>query len=103
MDFLISEADEENASVQEEEDRDITPTVSDNEFIDDADFDDILAADYAAFENVTRHYNDSINDALSDFDYEQEPNITVMTMMKLNYRLMNLKIIRKKLNLPRNS
>ena len=74
MDFLISEADEENASVQEEEDRDITPTVSDNEFIDDADFDDILAADYAAFENVTRHYNDSINDALSDFDYEQEPN-----------------------------
>ena len=74
MDFLISEADEENASVQEEEDRDITPTVSDNEFIDDADFDDILAADYAAFENVTRHYNDSINDVLSDFDYEQEPN-----------------------------
>ena len=74
MDFLISEADEENASVQEEEDRDITPTVSDNEFIDDADFDDILAADYAAFENVTRHYNDSINDALSDFDYEQELN-----------------------------
>ena len=74
MDFLISEADEENASVQEEQDRDITPTVSDNEFIDDADFDDILAADYGAFENVTRHYNDSINDALSDFDYEQEPN-----------------------------
>ena len=55
MDFLISEADEEDTSVLEEEDRDITPTVSDNEFIDDADIDDISAADYAAFENVTRH------------------------------------------------
>ena len=101
MDFLISEADEEDASVQEEEDRDITPTESDNEFIDDADIDDISAADYAAFENVTRHYNESINDALSDFDYDKNRIITVMTMMKLNYQLMNLKIIRKKLNLSR--
>ena len=73
MDFLISEAVDEDASNQEEE-RDVTPTVSDNEFIDDADINDISAADYYAFENVTRNYNESINDALSDFDYDQEPN-----------------------------
>ena len=74
MDFLIFEAEDED---KQEDDRDInlTPTVSDNEFIDDTEeFDEICAADYYAFDNVTRNYNEAINDALSDFDYEQEPN-----------------------------
>ena len=101
MDFLISEADEENVSIQEEEDRDITPTVSDNEFIDDADVDDILAADYAAFEMLLDIITIPLMMRFLILIMNKNRIITVMTMMKVNYQLMNLKIIRKKLNLSR--
>ena len=44
---------------------------SDREFIDDAEYDEIVE-NYRAFDNVSRDYNDAVNDSLSGFDFPQE-------------------------------
>ena len=44
---------------------------SDREFIDDAEYDESVE-NYRAFENVSRDYNDAVNDSLSGFDFSQE-------------------------------
>ena len=69
-DFILSEAEiEDNVcddmSVVSEE------RESDREFIDDAEYDESLE-NYRAFDNVSRDYNDAINDSLSGFDFSQE-------------------------------
>ena len=69
-DFILSEAEiEDNVcddmSVMSEE------RESDREFIDDAEYDESLE-NYRAFDNVSRDYNDAINDSLSGFDFSQE-------------------------------
>ena len=43
---------------------------SDREFIDDAEYDENLE-NYQAFDNVSRDYDDAINDSLSGFDFSQ--------------------------------
>ena len=45
---------------------------TDRKFIDDANSDESVA-DYYAFENVTRTYDEAMSDALQGFDYDQEP------------------------------
>ena len=63
--FVLSEAEVENrvcddmSIVSEEKE-------SDREFIDHA-------INYEAFDNVSRDYDDAINDSLSGFDFFQEP------------------------------
>ena len=44
---------------------------NDKEFIDDAEYDKSVE-NHRAFDNVSRDYNDAINDSLSDFDFSQE-------------------------------
>ena len=44
---------------------------SDREFIDDAEYDENVE-NYQAFDNVSRDYDDAINDSLSGFDFFQE-------------------------------
>ena len=42
------------------------------DFIDDGNYDESVA-DYYAFENVTRTYEEAMSDAREGFDYDQEP------------------------------
>ena len=73
--FLIREAiDEDDESAGNEREEIEIETVSDNEFIDDTEIDESGVADYYAFTNVTRGYDEAVEDSLSDFDYDQEPN-----------------------------
>ena len=44
---------------------------NDKEFIDDAEYDKSVE-NHRAFDNVSRDYNDAINDSLSGFDFSQE-------------------------------
>ena len=44
---------------------------NDREFIDDAEYDQSVE-NYRAFNNVSRDYNNPINDSLSGFDFSQE-------------------------------
>ena len=69
-DFVLSEAEVEDnvhndMSIVSEERQ------SDTEFIDDAEYDEGVE-NYHAFDNVSRDYNDAINDSLSGFDFSQE-------------------------------
>ena len=74
-DFLVCEAiDEDDESAENEREEIEIETVSDNEFIDDTEFDESGVADYYAFTNATRDGNEAVEDSLSDFDYDQEPN-----------------------------
>ena len=41
---------------------------SNREFIDDAEYDESVE-NYGAFDNVSRDYNDAINDSLSGFNF----------------------------------
>ena len=41
---------------------------SNREFIDDAEYDESVE-NYRAFDNVSRDYNDAINDSLSGFNF----------------------------------
>ena len=41
------------------------------DFIDDAEYDESVE-NYCAFDNVSRDYNDAINDSLSGFDFSQQ-------------------------------
>ena len=70
VEFVVSEAEIENSvcddmSIVSEE------RESDREFIDDAKFDKNVE-NYWAFDNVSRDYDDAINDSLSGFDFFQE-------------------------------
>ena len=69
-DFVLSEAEVEgnvcdDMSVVSEE------RESDREFIGDAEYDETVE-NYHAFDNVSRDYNDAINDSLCGFDFSQE-------------------------------
>ena len=69
-DFVLSEAEVEDnvhndMSIVSEERQ------SDTEFIDDTEYDEGVE-NYHAFDNVSRDYNDAINDSLSGFDFSQE-------------------------------
>ena len=69
-DFVLSEAEVEDnvcddMSVVSEE------RESDREFNDDAEYDESLENN-CVFDNVSRYYNDAINDSLSAFDFSQE-------------------------------
>ena len=74
--FLLCEAIDENGNhvddggnilkIEESE------TVSDNEFIDDTEFDE--SVEEHAFINVTRNYTEAVEDSFSDFGFDQEPN-----------------------------
>ena len=69
-DFVLSEAEVEDnvcddMSVVSKE------RESNREFIDDAEYDKSVE-NYCAFDNVSRDYNDAINDSLSGFDFSQE-------------------------------
>ena len=44
---------------------------NDKQFIDDTEYDKSVE-NHRAFDNVSRDYNDAINDSLSDFDFSQE-------------------------------
>ena len=71
-DFLFSEAIEEDGSLVDESEDDIE-TVSDNDFIDDAEINESVEGHYA-FTNVNRNYADAVYDSFSDFDFDQELN-----------------------------
>ena len=68
--FVLSESEEEdnvcdNMSVVSEE------RESNREFINDAEYDESVE-NYRAFYNISRYYDDTINNSLSDFDFSQE-------------------------------
>ena len=97
-DFLIREAiDEDDESAENKREEIEIETVSDNEFIDDTEFDESGVADYYAFTNVTRDYHEAVEDSLSDFDIMIKSQIITVTIMKLICQLMILKITRKEL------
>ena len=69
VEFVLSEAEVENnvcdmSIVSEERE-------SNREFIDDAEYDKSVENDQA-FDNVSRDYDDAINNSLSGFDFSQE-------------------------------
>ena len=81
-DFLLTEAidddltttiDCEGNIINIENDNEGNMTLSDEEFIDDS-FVEESVTDYYVFTNVSREYNDAIQDSFSDLDYDQEPN-----------------------------
>ena len=68
-DFVLSEAEVEDnicndMSVVSEERKAV-------DFIDDAEYVESVE-NYRAFDNVSRDYNDAINDSLSGFDFSQQ-------------------------------
>ena len=68
--FVLSKAEVENSVCDDmnivSEEREI-----DREFIDDAEYDKNVE-NYWEFDNVSRDYDDTINDSLSGFDFSQE-------------------------------
>ena len=68
-DFLLSEAVEEDPTTNDEEDEGNIVTLSDEEFIDDSNVYEQNPSDYYGFTNVTREYDDAIQDSFEDFDY----------------------------------
>ena len=76
-DFLLSEAvDEDHPETTDADDEGntIALTLSDEEFIDDSSVIEESVTDYYGFTNVSRQYDDAIQDSLLDFDYNQEAN-----------------------------
>ena len=75
-DFLLTEAVDEDAKTIEGEDEGniIDMTLSDEEFSDDSSVVEESVTDYYGFTNVSREYDDAIQDSFSDFDYNQEAN-----------------------------
>ena len=73
-DFLLSEAVEEDPTTNDddEDEGNNNITLSDEEFIDDSNIDEQNASDYYGFTNVMREYDNTIQDSLEDFDYNQE-------------------------------
>ena len=65
--FVLSEAEVEDNVCDDmrvvNEEREIN-----REFIDDAEYDENVE-NYRAFDNVSRDYDDAINDSLSGFDF----------------------------------
>ena len=75
-DFLLTEAVDENVTMAADSDNEgniVSMTLSDEEFIDDSVVEE-SASDYYGFTNVSREYDDAIQDSFSDFDYDQEAN-----------------------------
>ena len=76
-DFLLSEAVDEDAKTTVDSDNDegniFNMTLSDEEFIDDSVVEESVS-DYYGFTNVSREYDDAIQDSFSDLDYNQEAN-----------------------------
>ena len=70
VDFVLSEVEVQDNVC---DDMSVVSKVreSDREFIDDAEYDE-SEENYHAFDNVSRDYNDAINDSLSGFDFSQE-------------------------------
>ena len=68
--FVLSKAEAENSVCDDmnivSEEREI-----DREFIDDAEYDKNVE-NYREFDNVSRDYDDTINDSLPGFDFSQE-------------------------------
>ena len=74
-DFLLTEAvDEDPKTIDEDEGNIINMTLSDEEFIDDSSVIEESVSDYYGFTNVSREYDDAIQDSFSGFDYNQEAN-----------------------------
>ena len=69
---------------------------NDKQFIDDAEYDKSVE-NHRAFDNVSRDYNDAINDSLSGFDFSQEVTIIILIMKLKKRQQMILKIRKKKL------
>ena len=70
---LITTINCEGNIINIENDNEGNMTLSDEEFIDDS-FVEESVTDYYVFTNVSREYNDAIQDSFSDLDYDQEPN-----------------------------
>ena len=71
-DFLLSEAVEEDPTTNDEEDEGNIVTLGDEEFIDDSNVYEQNLSDYYGFTNVTREYDDAIQDSFEDFDYTSQ-------------------------------
>ena len=71
--FIDFEAAEEasNFEMMEECER-VEERESDKEFIDDTNYEESVS-DYYGFTNVSRSYEDAMQDALENFDWDQEP------------------------------
>ena len=97
--FFLSEAEVEDSlcngmSIVSEE------RESDREFINDIEYDENVE-NYRAFNNVSRDYDDAINDSLSGFDFSQEATnycfdneieeVVVDKLKGLKKKLMSLK------------
>ena len=73
-DFLLTEAvDEDDVGGVDEGNIYEHMTLSDEEFIDDSVIEESVT-DHYGFTNVSRDYTEAVEDAFSDFDFEQEPN-----------------------------
>ena len=74
-DFILREAIEEDDYEEEEREGNDFVTVSDEEFIDDeTEFEDQNPSNYYGFTNICKAYEDAMQDSLSDFNFDQEPN-----------------------------
>ena len=91
-DFLLSEAVEEDPMTNDdEEDEGNIITLSDEEFIDDSNIDEQNPSDFYGFTNVTREYDDAIQDSLEDFDYSQEASNYNSEISNLPFRIDEFK------------
>ena len=103
-DFLLSEAVEEDPTTNDdEEDEGNIITLSDEEFIDDSNIDEQDSSDYYGFTNVTREYDDAIEDSLEDFDYSQEASNYNSEISDLPFRIDEFKDFEKRVKKFKNT
>ena len=69
--FIDFEAEDEDC-VSSQREEECVERESDNDFIDDNNYNKSVS-NYYAFENVERPYNNAMNDTLENFDHDQEP------------------------------
>ena len=71
-DFLLTEAIDDDDAIDE---GNISENIiiSDEEFIDDSEINESIT-DHYGFTNVSKNYNEAVEEPFSDFDFDQEPN-----------------------------
>ena len=76
-DFLLTEAVDDDpigeGNIDFEGNINDEMTISDEEFIDDSEINESIT-DHYGFTNVSRDFDEAVEDSFSDFDFDQEPN-----------------------------
>ena len=95
VDFEV--VDEDVESMIDENEGGESSTVSDNEFIDDTEYNESVEY-YYAITKVSRDYTEAVEDSFSDFDYDQEQNNYCNKNEVCNLPIDEFKNVKKKID-----